>query len=211
MRWYEGAVTWIDQETLVVKDGEWRLVELEGVWRLPMIGAEQALIRQAFADEVGAGEITDVYTDGAYLLSPDGSELVQVLERFPSTPEKRRGYTEKDFFPTYLPEEAALGVSVGELMRFQGELASESALSDGRGVTEKTDALIIGALLQYIRGEFKGAKAHPSFKSQAQLILDFEAHFKGVRGLGESTFENRFGKANKAVQEAEKELAKRPK
>jgi hypothetical protein len=111
-------------------------------------------------------------------------------------------------YPDPMPSSAKLVIRREVMARLLADMSFPEAKGER---AQKTDALIIGALLQYIRGEFKGAKAHPSFTSQAQLIGDFGAHFEGVRGFSRQTIEKRFGEANKAVDEAGKELAKRPK
>lgn len=63
---------------------------------------------------------------------------------------------------------------------------------------EKTYQIIIGALLEFIKGDAPGTDAHPNFKSEAKMIELFDSY--GLPGLSKSTLERRLSEAKKALK-----------
>lgn len=57
---------------------------------------------------------------------------------------------------------------------------------------------IIAALLEYIKGNVKGIKQHPSYKSEALLIEEIEAQYsKQANGLSKRNLEKKFAQAKR--------------
>ena len=64
--------------------------------------------------------------------------------------------------------------------------------------SEKTYLNIIGALLEYIRGESPGIDKHPNYSSQAQLI-DLFVEYE-IYGLKKTTLEAKFAAAKRSFE-----------
>lgn len=58
---------------------------------------------------------------------------------------------------------------------------------------------IIVALLDCINGELPQTERHPSFSSEAKMILSIEKHFKGYQGLNETTLKHKFAESRKKL------------
>ena len=60
---------------------------------------------------------------------------------------------------------------------------------------------IIVALLDCINGELPQTERHPSFSSEAKMILSIEKHFKGYQGLNETTLKHKFAESRKKLKD----------
>lgn len=63
---------------------------------------------------------------------------------------------------------------------------------------ETTYQHIIAALLQYIAGTTTGVKKHPSFSSEADLILTLALEYQGKAGLSQRNLQQKFPEAKRA-------------
>lgn len=58
---------------------------------------------------------------------------------------------------------------------------------------------IIGALLEYIKGDAPGVEKHPSFINEAKLIEFFDSKYEGYEGLSQSNLSRKFPESKRIL------------
>lgn len=131
-----------------------QVVSIDGIWDLPMIGAERLDIENALQGEIGGPTVTLIHLDGAYVANPDGvfawlQEHTSQNE-YSSPESKSRPWNDPAAYDPAggLPEDSVVVVRTVHLLQFIANTTNESPASpkplDER---ERTTLLcIIGAL-----------------------------------------------------------------
>lgn len=186
-----------DKEVLEL---EKEIVTLDGVYDLPMIGAEQLDIEHQFQQLTGGPEVTLVNLEGAFVAREDG-QLCQLQDRFEDNEFRRKENPKKpwdhpnNFYPAgALPGDGVLVVRVGALMELQERLAATDASTDRplNVRAETTYQNIIGGLLDLMLGKTPAGKPQSVYEDQAAIISALLAHHDGKPGISKRTLEEKF-------------------
>lgn len=87
-----------------------------------------------------------------------------------------------------------------DLPDFNDNSYSKNALKSTFGNKSEASYLrIIGALLEYIKGDAPGIDKHPAFVSEAQLIEFFNEQYDGYEGLSQSNLSRKFPLAKRTL------------
>ena len=133
------------------------IVEISGVWDLPMIGAEQIDVENAYQSASGGPEVMLYDEKGAFVLGPHG-EICQLLDQ-PSPKLLAPGAAHEEveaqrrrstsYFPAYgLPDDSVLVVRTAALADLeQSLLRDEDAIDNPLGQRERRTLLSIIAAL----------------------------------------------------------------
>jgi hypothetical protein len=172
VRLYKGPTLFSGDVKTHVIELEDEIVELSGLYDLPMIGDERLDVEHAYQHLTGGPSVTDVTLDGAFVEGKDG-ELYQLREKLDSG--------SPGFFPASLPEGYVLVARVAMLREF------EQIVNDDQekpvSTKERNSLLCIIAVL------CKVAKVDFRKHAKAAGIIQREADILGV-GLAETTIEN---------------------
>ena len=76
----------------------------------------------------------------------------------------------------------------------------EPSNSQVSGKSETAYLGIIGALLNFIKGESPWAEAHPSFRGESVLIQDMAKNYDGYTGLSKRNLEDKFPAAKRSFE-----------
>ena len=122
----------LDDSTKVI-DLEDEVVELHGVYDLPMIGGEQLDIERRFQRMTDGPAVTSVTLDGAFIVAGNADEVLQLQEHFEDNGYvdparlKKPWHNRENFYPAdRLPSDSVLVVRTDSLMVLR-ELAVEAA------------------------------------------------------------------------------------
>jgi len=200
-----------DKEILELDEG---ICKLEGVYDLPMIGAERLDIEHLFQQETGGPEVTLQALDGAFVESSNG-QLFQLQEHFSDNNYFDKKNLKKpwdhpnNFYPAgSLPEDGALVVRTNELVEFCGRVKQEDQPTSRQlgDRAETTYLNIVAALLEVIsegipNPEKRDGKFGPiyGFNSEAKLITAIAEHFMGYDGLSQSNLQRKFPEAKRSL------------
>jgi len=168
-----------------------KVITINGVWDLPMIGNEQLDIEHKYQQLTGGPEITLITLNGAFVEGKDG-QFCQLQEYL------KEGEKEEDYYPAGgLPHDSVLVVRTKALIDLQKRLSSEESEKEKPlgNRAETTYLNIIGALLEVVSGKSPGMSKHPDFISEAKLIEHF-SNFN-MPGLSKSNLELKFAEAKK--------------
>jgi hypothetical protein len=146
-----------DDGSLVLVDGsqflhlEQEVTTIDGVWDLPLIGAERLNIEHLFQQLTGGPKVTLIHLAGTFVCNADGT-FAQLQESFDSP--KRKAVNElENYFPAgALPEDSVLVVRTSALTDFQSQITDESspAKDSSQSIREKKSLLrIIGLMANH--------------------------------------------------------------
>jgi len=181
------------------------VVNLTGIYDLPMIGAEkndiklkwQQLISDSMGEYINLQETVVEGQDGKLYL------LQKIYFNEPQMNSVDDDSTnELNFLSSYgpangLPEDSILVVRTSALHELEERLAAEEPGEEKQQSEkeEKTNLHIIAALLQII-------KSNKIFQTEGDLRAHIAVQYDGVSGCAERTLAGRFSKAKKLIAEA---------
>ena len=159
-----------------------KVVHIDGVWDLPMRGAERIDIEHAFQQLTGGPPVELINLDGAFLVEP-GGDWASLQEELPvrevTAPDKPRKRKQRDYMPANgLPPDAPLVVRMGALTEFQSRLlALESTAATGEPElsTRERDTLLkmlIGMAMEAYRHDPGAARS----ATPAEISSDLAKH-----------------------------------
>ena len=142
----------IDDKRVLELDSE--VVSLEGVWDLPMIGAEQLDIEHEYQNLTGGPAVTLVNMEGAFLERTEG-QMCQLQDSFaPGEIKTRHGKKKLDrsYYPAGgLPVDAVLVVRTDELRKFELKISGHAEEERPLKTTDATRALMSSTRQAVIR------------------------------------------------------------
>jgi hypothetical protein len=153
----------IDEHRAIKLDSE-RVLSIEGVWDLLMVGGERLDIEYEYQQLTGGPEVTLMTLDGAFICAPDDPNVVaQLQERFPEN-EVRKKELLKDYRnpsnyypPGGLPEDSVLVVRVESIKALEKSL-SETGDKLPATKTTNTYLKVISALSEALIDGLTGVK-----------------------------------------------------
>lgn len=189
---------------------------MEGVWDLPMIGAERIDVEHKYQQLTDGPEVTLTHFDGAFVEGQDHA-VWQLQYRFEDETyqfeqglnaadanikdsreeKKKRPFRHpSNYFPANaLPDDSVFVVRTSALLDMQERLTKEPTIvqkTDPR--TEKSNLHIIGAMLQIIMDK-------EAFNSEEELRKHIAEKYAGFSGCTERTMGGRFAEAKKLLSE----------
>ncbi|MDK9706384.1 MAG: hypothetical protein OEL83_04980 [Desulforhopalus sp.] len=173
---------------------------LQGIWDLPMIGAERVFIEYQHQMLIG-GSIPDrlrhsARSCGTYVEDIDG----QVWQIYMYYNNKKSAEDSFRYIPAYyLPEDVDYVFRRQALIDLENYLSQNYAEKEKEPIahSEKTYLNIIGAFLEITTGTFKGK----SFKSETQLRDFIAEKFDDLRGLSPRNTADIFAAAKRAIKD----------
>ena len=184
------------------------VVSLDGVYDLPMIGAERLDVEHKFQQLTGGPAVTLSNLEGAFVAREDG-HLCQLQDHFEDNESLRKNLKTpwshpSNFYPAgTLPHDGVLVVRVGALMDLQERLVAAEP-SSGRTLPARAQTTyqnIIGGLLDLMLGKTPAGKPQSVFKDQAAIISALLAHHEGKPGISTRTLEEKFAASKRALTE----------
>lgn len=173
---------------------------IEGIFDLPMIGAERLDIKHQYQHLTGGPEVTLVCLGGVLLRDPEGT-IWSLQEMF-----DRKSYKDPaSYFPAGgLPEDSVLVVRTPNLRRFEAAITGATEAVKERPLGERERASyqrIIGAMLAELtsRVDHDPAKPKPRYKTQSDLIAELVNFYPAKEGLSRSKLESVFADAKRAL------------
>ena len=167
---------------------------IEGLWDLPLIGAEALDVECRFQQLTDGPKVTMVHLDGAFVRSGDvWCQLQEQDARYP--PAERPFY----LYPAgALPDDAVLVFRTAELARLQSELSKAEDVERTPGAplaprAEATYLTIIGALLELVRSP------RPGRDSDASVIRELIENYSDKPGISKATLETKFADARRRL------------
>ena len=141
----------IDDKRVLELESE--VVSLEGVWDLPMIGAEQLDIEHECQNLTDGPAVTLMNIEGAFVARTEG-EMCQLQDSFEpkeiKTPHGKKKF-DRSYYPAGgLPDDAVLVVRTDELRKFEQKISGNTKEEKPLKTTERNTLLtIIAALCDY--------------------------------------------------------------
>ncbi len=130
---YEGLLLPNETEILEIES---KVQSIEGIWNLPMIGAEKLdILHHLQHYELGGEEVTLVCFEGAFLENPETGQIVQLQEDFAdneycSEEDRERYKTNPSYYPAGgLPSGYTLVIRTAEFQSFIANLLDEPKVS----------------------------------------------------------------------------------
>jgi len=118
---------------------------IDGVWDLPMIGAERLDIEHALQQEVGGPSVELIHLDGAYVANSEGDfgwlQEHMLQNEYASEAQKKKSWSDpKAYYPAGgLPHDAPVIVRVANLLRFLGEVQGAGMPEDSKPAKLRSD------------------------------------------------------------------------
>lgn len=183
------------------------IVTLDGVYDLPMIGAEQLDVEQEYQQLTGGPSVTLSHLEGPFVAKEDG-QLCQIQEHFEDNEFQKGARLKKpwshpdNFYPAAgLPRDGVLVVRVGALIELQERIAAaESSSSRTLGTrSETTYQNIVGGLLDLLLGKTPAGKPQSVFKDQTAIVDALLARHQGRPGMSKRTLEDKFAASKRSL------------
>jgi hypothetical protein len=205
------------------------VVSVDGIWDLPMIGAERLDVEHRYQQLTGGPDVTLVVLDGAFVRSSDGS-ICQLQERFDTNEMKEitkqvreelvaKGVTQelkdparspnfndpRNYFPAgALPADSVFVVRTSALMALQKKLlddAGDSAPSlEAKALAPKSESAYLNAIGALLSLlRLKAGTGKALYPSDAAVIAAIRAEQGGRHGLSERELQQKFAAAKRSL------------
>jgi hypothetical protein len=175
---------------------------INGIWDLCLIGGEKKDVEHKYQMLSGGPKVTNLCFNGAFV-EREG----RICHLWGKEGQNQRLYIPRKDFYFHLPSDSMLVVRKQALRNFQENFYSDESAKERKLIkncietnqyqvelrAETTYHNIIGALLEYIKGEAPGISMHQDFESQNKLIELFASY--GIRGLSKSNLDKKFSAA----------------
>lgn len=167
---------------------------IDGLWDLPLIGAEALDVEQRYQQLTGGPPVTMVHLDGVFVRA--GDVWCQLQEQLALGEQDQQPF---GFYPTAaIPEDAVFVFRTAELARFQSELSKADDVERKASAplaprSEATYQTIIGALLELVR------TPRPGRDSDAAVIRELIENYSDKPGISKSTLETKFADARRRL------------
>ena len=167
---------------------------IEGLWDLPLIGAEALDVEHRYQQLTGGPQVTMVHLDGAFVRN--GDVWCQLQEQSEQCEPDQRPFF---LYPAgAMPEDVVFVFRTDELARFQAELSKADDVERKAGApvaarAEATYLTIIGALLELVR------TPRPGRDSDAAVIRELIDNYSDKPGISKTTLETKFADARRRL------------
>lgn len=163
----------IDDKRVLELDSE--VISLDGVWDLPMIGAEQLDIEHEYQNLTGGPAVTLINLEGAFVERVEG-RMCQLQDSFDpreiNTPQGKKKL-DRSYYPAGgLPQDAVIVVRTAALREFEQAVNGvPEAIEKPLGAKERNSLLtIIAALCDYSAIDLNGREAVAQIEAMTDEI-----------------------------------------
>ncbi|SIS82687.1 hypothetical protein [Neptunomonas antarctica] len=187
----------IPKKNIVIElDEPMSVPSIEGIWDLPLIGAETLDLHNTFFHTLlGGPEIDLVSLDGTWLVSENNEQWAQLQNQSDKNTKQEESDIESKYYPADgLPEDAVVIIRQKEIQRFVDSLsAAEPKAEKPLKQREETTYLhIIGGLLKQLTDSPRINQSAVS----TRLIEEYGT----LDGISQSNLDKKFAAANQAIK-----------